>query len=201
MALAPKFAGQAILAGSSLPPPTPHPVELFLDYVCPFSAKMWKTLATSVFPTLSQKHHGKVRFILRQQIQPWHPSSTLVHEAGAAVLRTAPARFIDFSTVLFEHQKEYFDVNVVNEKRNDTYKRLAQLADSVGVDESKVLELLRVSDKPGEDGSLNIGNGVTNDIKVMVKARAGECGGRADADSGRPIVSRASTSRRRCCSM
>ena len=75
------------------------------------------------------------------------------------------------SEALFEHQKEYFDVNVVHEVRNDTYKRLSKLAGSVGLDESKVFELLEISDKPGEDGSLNIGNKVTDDVKLMVKVR------------------------------
>jgi hypothetical protein len=133
---------------------------------------MWKTLSSNVFPHLESKYQGKVRFILRQQIQPWHPSSTLVHEAGAAVLKVDSTKFIPFSTALFEHQTEYFDVNVVNETRNKTYERLAKLAGSVGVDESKVLELLRVSDKPGKDGALNIGNGVTDDIKLMVKVQS-----------------------------
>ena len=155
MALPPKFAGQAIGSSPSLQAPF-HTVELYLDYVCPFSAKMWKTLSTGVFPTLAQKHPGKVRFLLRQQIQPWHPSSTLAHEAAAAVLRVAPAQFVDFSTALFEHQKEYFDVNVVNEPRNATYGRLAKLAGGVGVEEAKILELLKVPDKPAEDGSLNV---------------------------------------------
>lgn len=112
----------------------------------------------------------KVQVIFRQQIQPWHPSSTLVHEAGIAVLRLAPSRFWDFSAALFDAQKEYFDVNVVNETRNNTYKRLAQLAEkSAGVSADEVYKLLVISDKPGEDGSLNTGNGVTNDLKVTVK--------------------------------
>lgn len=92
-----------------------------------------------------------------------------MHEAGAAVLRLAPDKFWPFSAALFEHQKEYFDVNVVHEPRNDTYKRLAKLAGSVGLEESKVFELLEISDKPGEGGSLNIGNKVTDDVKLMVK--------------------------------
>jgi len=169
MALNPAFAGQAVLAGSSTPPQVPHTIELFLDYVCPFSAKMWRTLSTSVFPTLGAKHSGRVRFILRQQIQPWHPSSTLVHEAAAAVLRLSPDKFVAFSTALFDKQTEYYDVSVVNETRNQTYARLAKLAASVGVDEAKVYDLLKISDKPGADGSLNTGNGVTADIKVMTK--------------------------------
>ena len=86
------------------------------------------------------------------------------------MLRLSPDKFWPFSAALFEHQKEFFDVNVVKEARNDTYKRLAKVAGSVGLDEGKVYGLLEVSDKPNEDGSLNVGNQVTNDIKLMVKA-------------------------------
>ena len=90
----------------------------------------------------------------------------------------------------------------MNEKRNDTYKRLAKIAGSVGIDEGKFYELLEISDKPGPDGSLNSGNKVrsprtstttlsqffhfnyrslmfkqvTNDLKVLVKVRDCETG-------------------------
>lgn len=57
----------------------------------------------------------------------------------------------------------------MNESRNETYKRLVKLGGSVGVDEGKMWDLLVVSDKPGKDGSLNTGNGVTDDLKVLVK--------------------------------
>ena len=130
---------------------------------------MFSTLYTSVFPLVKKKYPAQVQFILRQQIQPWHPSSTLVHEAATAVLRLAPNKFYEFSNALFEHQKEYFDVNVVHESRNQTYKRLAKLAGTTGVEEDKVFDLLEVADKPGDDGSLNIGNKVTDDVKLMVK--------------------------------
>ena len=61
-------------------------------------------------------------------------------------------------------------MNVVNESRNETYKRLAKIAGEVdGVDESKILEMLKVGDKPGKDGALNIGNQVTDDLKWLVK--------------------------------
>jgi len=166
MALAPKFAGQKFTATAA---PTPHTLELYLDYVCPFSAKMFKTVYNSVFPLVQSEYPSTVQFIFRQQIQPWHPSSTLVHEAGVAVLRLAPTKFWEFSKVLFDHAQEYYDVNVVNEVRNDTYKRLAKLAATVGIDEQKFYSLLVIPDKPAEDGSLNLGNGVTNDLKVLVK--------------------------------
>lgn len=130
---------------------------------------MFLTLSSSILPLLPEKYPGKLKVIFRQQIQPWHPSSTLTHEAGAAVLRLSPDKFYPFSQKLFEHQKEFFDVNVVKETRNDTYKRLAKLAGEVGVDEKEVYGLLEVGDKPGEDGGLNVGNRVTDDVKVMVK--------------------------------
>lgn len=129
---------------------------------------MFKTVNTSIRPSLESRYPN-VRFIFRQQIQPWHPSSTLCHEAGAAVLRLAPEKFWPFSAALFEAQKEFFDVNVVNETRNTTYERLAKVAAKVDVDEGKIFELLKVPDQPAKDGSLNVGNEVTNDIKFMVK--------------------------------
>jgi hypothetical protein len=133
---------------------------------------MFNTLYSSVFPLVKEKYPSRVKFILRQQIQPWHPSSTLVHEAAAAVLQLSPGQFYPYSHLLFQNQKDYFDVNVVNEPRNETYRRLAKLASSLSIEQDKMLDLLLISDKPGKDGSLNSGNGVTNDIKLMVKVRS-----------------------------
>jgi len=70
---------------------------------------------------------------------------------------------------LFDKQTDYFDANVVNETRNNTYKRLAKLAASVGLDESKIYSKLEISDKPDKDGNTNIGNETTNDLKQLIK--------------------------------
>ncbi|KAJ9192938.1 hypothetical protein DTO021D3_2746 [Paecilomyces variotii] len=169
MALPPKYAGQKLFAAAATVQQAHHTLELYLDYVCPFSAKLFNTFYTSVRPVVAEKYHSKLQVIFRQQIQPWHPSSTLTHEAAAAVLKVAPEKFWDFSAALFKHQKDFFDENVVNETRNKTYGRLAKIAGSIGVDESEVLSLLVISDKPGPGGILNTGNGVTNDIKFMTK--------------------------------
>ncbi|KAN0093940.1 hypothetical protein V8E51_017124 [Hyaloscypha variabilis] len=166
MALAPKFAGQKF---SALNAPTLHTLELYLDYVCPFSQKMFNTVYSSVIPLIKQKYASKVQILFRQQIQPWHPSSTLVHEAGVAVLKLEPGKFWDFSKLLFDDAKSFYDVNVVNETRNQTYERLSKIGAKVGISEQKMFDLLKISDKPAEDGSLNTGNGVTNELKVLVK--------------------------------
>jgi len=166
MALAPRFAGQKFAAAGV---PNLHTVEIYLDYVCPYSAIMYNTVYNSVFPLVSEKYASKVQIIFRQHIQPWHPSSTLVHEAGVAVLKVQPSKFFEFSKALFDDSKSFYDVGVVNEIRNETYKRLARIAGSVGIDEKKILELLWVDDKPAADGSLNIGNKVTDDLKILIK--------------------------------
>lgn len=94
-----------------------------------------------------------------------------------AALRLDPAAFWAYSAVLFKHQTEFFDVNVVNETRNQTYRRLAKLYGALGAsgpgthqaDEEKLYELLVVGEKAGERGALNIGNKVTDDLKLLIK--------------------------------
>ncbi|KAL2019712.1 hypothetical protein VTK56DRAFT_9249 [Thermocarpiscus australiensis] len=189
MAVPPKFAGHKLQFAAPQTPETAagvsstttHTLELYLDYVCPFSARLFHTLYTSVIPLLREKEKsgqllsrgggggGGLAIVFRHQVQPWHPSSTLAHEAGLAVLQLAPGRFWEFSAALFARQRDFFDVSVVNETRNETYRRLARIAGSVGVDEQQVYERLEVGDRAAEDGSLNIGNRVTNDLKVLIK--------------------------------
>ncbi|KAI6250987.1 hypothetical protein HI914_00145 [Erysiphe necator] len=175
MALPPKFAGQLyLLSVPKSPIATPvvrHTLEIYLDYVCPFSARMFNTIYKQLIPKLETdaRFAGHLQFIFRQQIQPWHPSSTLVHEAAVAVLRIDGNKFWKFSEALFNESKSFYDVPVISETRNQTYARLAAIAEKVDVSKSEVLNLLTVSDKPAEDGSLNIGNGVTNDLKVLIK--------------------------------
>ncbi|KAI1459965.1 hypothetical protein F4805DRAFT_465902 [Annulohypoxylon moriforme] len=176
MALNPKFAGQRLLFGQPAntingAPPAVHTLELFLDYVCPFSAKQFATFYHNVVPQIKSnpKWASNLEIILRQQVQPWHPSSTLVHEAALAVLKVAPEKYWEFSDALFKAQLEYFDEAVVKEARNDTYKRLAKLASTVGVDEGKVYDLLVIADKVPEGGHANFGNKITNDLKLQIR--------------------------------
>ena len=124
-----------------------------------FSAKLFATVHAHVLPLLAQ--HPGLRIVLRHQVQPWHPSSTLAHEAALAVARLAPAGFVPFSAALFARQREFFDVAVVHEARNQTYARLAALAaEAAAVDAAAVMDLLRIPDAPGPDGALNAGNKV-----------------------------------------
>lgn len=168
MAVNPKFATHIYSSGNSQPTRV-HTLELYLDFVCPYSAKLWKRINEDVIPYLEETKPNQVEIIFRQLVQPWHPSSTLTHESALAVEKVAPEKFWEYSNILFQHQVEYFDVNVVNETRNQTYKRLAGLAGTVDVDGDAVYKLLTIGDKP-VDGAYNIGNQVTNDLKFITKA-------------------------------
>ena len=68
--------------------------------------------------------------------------------------------------MLFADQAEFFDANGINEPRNTTYERLAELSGAV---KTELPNQLQVRDKLGPHGSLNSGNAVTNDLKVIVE--------------------------------
>jgi len=68
MALAPKFVGQRFTPHSVAT--TLHTIELYLDYVCPYSYKMFNTIYDSVFPLVKEKKYN-VQFLFRHQVQPW----------------------------------------------------------------------------------------------------------------------------------
>jgi hypothetical protein len=114
-----------------------------------------------LLPLLSDP--SPLSIILRQTPQPWHASSTLVHEAGIAVSRLAPTKFWDFSFALFERQAEFFDEPTENEAPRKTRDRLAELAHaSAGVNKKAFLDLVNTA--KGNDG-----NKVGPDLKLQVK--------------------------------
>ncbi|ORE02641.1 hypothetical protein BCV72DRAFT_338588 [Rhizopus microsporus var. microsporus] len=160
MALAPQFAGHRL--GSAL---APHTIELYLDYVCPFSAKLYKKIREQVWPYIEQTYPNKVKLIFRHQVQPWHAASTAVHEAALAVEKLYDNKFFPFSDVLFLRQKEFFDESLETKSRKQIIEELAQIAETVGVPSDKVLDLLA----NGSGEPKNAGNKVSNDLKLQVK--------------------------------
>jgi len=94
MAVAPKFVSHIYTAGSKSH--KIHTLELYADFVCPFSAKMWKSINTNVIPYLEEKKPGQVEIIFRQLVQPWHPSSTLGMHICLSYFLTFNSRFCYF---------------------------------------------------------------------------------------------------------
>ncbi|KAJ7784147.1 hypothetical protein B0H16DRAFT_1491464 [Mycena metata] len=147
----------------------PHTLDIFLDYVCPFSAKLALAIDSVLVPLLGQngKYHGKVKAIFRPQVQPWHASSTFVHEAGLAVARVSPASFWPFSLALFKRQGEYFDIPTSTLTPLQIREKLAALAGEVIP--PNLNAVAGFSDLLALKGSPNGGTAVTDDLKYTIK--------------------------------
>ncbi|KAK7053957.1 disulfide bond formation protein D [Favolaschia claudopus] len=147
----------------------PHTLDIFLDYVCPFSAKLSLAIDNVLVPLLGPggRYHGKVKVIFRPQVQPWHSSSTLVHEAGLAVPRVAPESFWPFSLALFKRQGEYFDIPTSTLTPLQIREKLVALAGEVIAVPSnaagRFADLLLLKSSP------NGGTAVTDDLKYTIK--------------------------------
>lgn len=159
MSINPKYSANKLGTGK-------HTVDLYLDYVCPFSAKMFNIVYREVIPKTEPE---SVQFVFRHNVQPWHPTSTMVHEAAIAVsiLTKDPIKFWKFSEQLFAKSEEYYDEPTYDESRAQIYERLAKLAhDTVGVDKSSFMELVSIN---RSEGAKNSGNKIGTDLKQFIK--------------------------------
>lgn len=134
-------------------------VEVFLDLACPFSVKSYKTIRT--LPP------SAATVIIHQVPQPWHPHSTLLHEAALAVRQLAPERYFDFFGALCDAFDQYTEDKLVDETRAQTMLRLCALAEEkVGVSAKAVEELL---EHPRASTGGNAGCKMTQWVKWCVK--------------------------------
>ncbi|KAI9447933.1 hypothetical protein H4582DRAFT_2107371 [Lactarius indigo] len=141
-------------------PDAPHTLDIFLDYVCPFSGKLSVSVDKVVKPLVDVggKYEGKVKVIFRNQVQPWHGSSTFTHEAGLAVARVAPEKFWPFSLLLLQRQGEYYDIPTSSLSPIQIREKLASLFAETGFK-----ELLKLKSTP------NGGVSVTDELKYTIK--------------------------------
>lgn len=85
----PKPVGVRYPPGSTNLPATT--IEVFLDFCCPFSAKMWPTLKAL------QAADAGVQFVVQLVPQPWHPQSAVLHEVGLSIRELfGDAAFFDY---------------------------------------------------------------------------------------------------------
>jgi len=148
-------------------PAAPHTLDIFLDYVCPFSRKMTNHFNTSVKPLIENggKYDGKVKAIIRQQVQPWHGASTFVHEVALAVARISPQNFWEFHVALMNGQEDFYDIPSSNRTPTQTRAKLIELAlPIIGEDKKGALtDLLTHKTTP------NGGTAVTDELKYTIK--------------------------------
>jgi hypothetical protein len=160
MSLLPKYSVYSLLSSSSSEQRR-HAVDLFLDLICPFSARLWSTVVVeNDFPN---KYKSRVEFIFRHQIQPWHATSALVHTVIMAVAREQPSRLIDAITGLFKRQRELFDEHVEDKSQVEIFDKILSILN----DETKI-QLDRDLFRTKRTES-NAGNALTTDLKYHTK--------------------------------
>ncbi|KAL7411573.1 hypothetical protein BDY24DRAFT_395350 [Mrakia frigida] len=147
---------------------SPHILEVYLDTNCPFSAKIVKSLDENVIPLISDegKLAGKMSFIIRLQPQPWHATSTYLHEAALAFGAVSPSNFWTYFKLLFVHQEDYFDRPASSLTSVQIRENLATLASQVlETSDEKTTFLDKLTFKSSPNGGVD----VTDDLKYNVK--------------------------------
>jgi len=149
-------------------PDAPHTLDVFLDYVCPFSGKLSVTIDKILKPWVESggQYEGKIKIIFRNQVQPWHGSSTFTHEAGLAAACVTPEKFWPFSLRLLQRQTEYYDIPTSALTPLQIRDNLASLYAEMGVANNEVeafRDLLRNKSTP------NGGVSVTDELKYTIK--------------------------------
>lgn len=181
--ISPKFSlthyahsAKAIIAAKN--PAVPHIVNLYLDYNCPFSAKLYLKLKSSVIPQLQEKHPNSFQFVFVNVVQPWHPNSVLLNEYSlvfAKLLREGKVEnsnelFWDASAAIFDNKELFYDSSNINLTRNEIYKQINDLVfekvPSIPFSKDSVLDELVI--KESKEPS-NGGNGATVDLKYFTR--------------------------------
>ncbi|KAK4057674.1 hypothetical protein OIO90_001322 [Microbotryomycetes sp. JL221] len=137
--------------------------SIAVDLICPFSQKQLQGVYDSVLP-LIRDGSLDLKVVIRQVPQPWHSSSTLVHEAAIAVAQVlAEDKGNDFNDPGVNKQfNEFFKELMDNtESAVQTRERLADIAQAY-VDRNKFLDKVKT-------GKSNGGTAVTTDLKQAIK--------------------------------
>ncbi|OBA24267.1 hypothetical protein METBIDRAFT_38236 [Metschnikowia bicuspidata var. bicuspidata NRRL YB-4993] len=153
-------------------------VDLFLDYNCPYSAKIYYKFL-KVIPKLNQKHPGKFQFVFINVVQPWHPNSVLLHEFSLVVAEslrkndpeTSNEKFWATSKVLFDNIERFYDSATVSLGRNEIYKLISDVVQKdldFPLDKEGILGALSIKEADVPDAS-NSGNDAITDMKYFAR--------------------------------
>lgn len=157
----------------------PHVVNLYVDYNCPFSAKIFFKLQ-KIIPDLQSKHPGSFQFVFVNVVQPWHPNSVLLHEYSFVVAQLLRANdpeksnslFWAVSGSLFQNKEQFYDSSTANLGRNEIYKKINDVvfdAVELPIEKEDVLKGLAIASSSEISKASNGGNDATVDVKYFTK--------------------------------
>lgn len=145
-------------------------VEVYMDFVCPFSRKMYAMLTEHVVPKWNESHaiDKRIQFVFKHQIQPWHIQSMVVHEVSLAAELNG-ANFMRVASALFANYERMVDTETWNKSRHQLYDELCRyLSHQVDVDYQKMMDTLMYNNV-NEGAAKNNGNLVTDLLKYHIK--------------------------------
>ncbi|KAK6203501.1 uncharacterized protein RJT21DRAFT_27937 [Scheffersomyces amazonensis] len=185
MTISPKYSlthyyHSAKVLASSVNPVAPHVINLYLDYNCPYSGKIFFKLKDKVIPSLQQKYPNKFQFVYVNVVQPWHPNSVLLNEfsvVAAKLLREKEVSnsnelFWDISESIYKHKEEFYDTATVNLGRNEIYDYIYSIVSKdvkLPFTKEEILSQLTIEPQTELSKQSNIGNGATVDIKYFTR--------------------------------
>lgn len=156
----------------------PNVVNLYLDYNCPFSAKIFFKFL-KVIPQLETRHPGKFQFVFINVVQPWHPNSVLLHEYSLVVAdslrkhepETSNEKFWAVSNAIFENKEQFYDSATANLGRNEIYQLIASTISKSVLFPLKQKEIYDALEIHGTDvaNASNSGNSATVDLKYFTR--------------------------------
>jgi protein-disulfide isomerase len=144
-------------------------LEVFIDFACPFSKRIYDRLTTLVVPHYEQASPCKLKVVFQQVPQPWHPQSTLLHEAALAawIIGGTSEVYQKAYRAILDAREQFVDAETYDKTRTQIYQELAKVVcPACGLDESKFLDVLKLDTS---NGQRNSGNGTTQALKWYAK--------------------------------
>ncbi|RSH90166.1 hypothetical protein EHS25_001500 [Saitozyma podzolica] len=159
----------------------PQVLEVYIDILCPYSAKIFRSLTDNVIPLVSQggKYAGKLSVVTWIYPQSFHYLSMIHAEAVYIFSSRYPDLSWEYITSLFDTQRDFFNVPAqtltISEARNKLTELALDVLESNGAldagPRSQAFGELRAAMevRVGKDGGINGGNEGSDWVKYMIK--------------------------------
>ena len=135
-------------------------VEVFLDLICPYSCRMFKTLRDE---GILEDYKDTIQFRMMQTIQPWHVASGLAHSCVLSMMRVDDSITKNYFGAMFDRQEQFFDDNIGHKSKNEILGEMADIGAELGANKEDILSWAAM------DAENNGGKSVDKAMKLCTK--------------------------------